>query len=477
MIELDLVELVNAIRAGETTAEADMCARIARIEAVNPRLNAVLDLHAGEALEKSQTADRNLPLAGAALGHKNMIWRKGRRVAYGSKITENHRADRTATLNQRLDAAGAIDLASLMMTEFAQGATGHNAHFGPVRNPWNPEHVTGGSSSGSGAAVASGMVLASLGSDTAGSIRIPAAFCGVTGLKPTWSRVSLDGTMPLSPSFDCIGPLARSARDCARLLGLIAGRDERDPVSSRLPVPDYEAGLSGDLNGQRIGVPQNHFLDNVTPAIGSLFETALGVLKARGAEIVALDLPAVDQIGLCLTLSLRAEIAAQHAEWLKACRPDYAPQLAGRMLPHETIPAVAYLTALRKRAEFLQLYANEVFDKVDMLACPTVPLSPPRIEDADLEADPEGALRYYGRIAQNTGFASYLGLPALSAPMGFCELGLPAGLQLIGRPFGEARILKAADAYQRDTSWHRHLPDLRLDEPGDILISGGTKHD
>lgn len=470
MNEPDLVALVEAIRAGRTSAEADMAARIARIEALNPALNAVLDLYADEALNLARHADRRLPLAGVALGHKNMIARQGRRLAYGSKIMEDHRAEATATVNRRLDAAGGIDLASLMMTEFAQGATGHNACFGPVRNPWNPDRVSGGSSSGSGVAVATGMVVASLGSDTAGSIRIPAAFCGVTGLKPTWSRVSLDGTMPLSPSFDCIGPLAHSARDCARLLAVVAGRDDADPTSSTRPPADYEAGLSGDLRGQRIGLPKAGFIEYATPAITALFEAALDVLRARGAEIVAIDLPALDQIGLCLTLALRSEIAAQHAEWLRERRDGYARQLAGRMLPHETIPAAVYLTALRKRAQLLALYADEVFDGIDLIACPTVPVSPPKIDEADLETDPESALDHYGRIARNTGFASFLGLPAISVPMGFCDLGMPAGLQLIGRPYGEARLLKVADAYQRDTDWHRLRPPL----PGEVAMAGRT---
>jgi aspartyl-tRNA(Asn)/glutamyl-tRNA(Gln) amidotransferase subunit A len=466
MHERDMVDVIDAIRAGETTAEAEMRLRIARIEALNPSLNAVLDLFADEALAAARKTDPVLPLAGVAVGHKNMVWRKGRRVAYGSKIMETYRAEDTATVNNRLDAAGAIDLASLMMTEFAQGATGHNAHFGAVRNPWNPVLVTGGSSSGSGAAVAAGMVLASFGSDTAGSIRIPASFCGITGLKPTWSRISCAGTMPLSPSFDCIGPLARSARDCARILAIVAGYDARDLVTSRHPLADYEGALDGNLAGQRIGVPRQYFLDGVSASIHGLFNDALDVLKARGAEIIPQDVFAIAEIGICLTLSLRAEVAAQHTDWLRHHRPDYAPQLGVRMMPHASIPAAAYLTAMRKRPEFLKLYADQVFDRVDMIACPTVPVSPPTIAESDLETDPQGALRHYGRIARNTGFASYLGLPALSAPMGFCDRKMPAGLQLIGRPFGEARILKVADAYQRDTAWHLLAPRMAATPEG-----------
>jgi aspartyl-tRNA(Asn)/glutamyl-tRNA(Gln) amidotransferase subunit A len=458
MIERDLVGLVEAIRAGETTAEVDMQGRLARIDAVNPRINAVLDVFRDDALEAACKADTRSPMAGAAVGHKNMIWRKGRRATYGSKVTEDHRPDVTAAVNRRLDAAGAIDLASIMMTEFAQGATGHNHHFGPVLNPWDTSRVTGGSSSGSAAAVASGMVLASLGSDTAGSIRLPASLCGVTGLKPTWSRVPLSGTMPLASNFDCIGPLARSARDCALMLGIVAGRDDGDALSSSRSVKDYSEALSGDLRGLRIGIPRQFFLENVDTSIQALFDRALDVLRSRGAVTVAIDMPAVDEIGTCLTLALRSEIAAQHADWLANRFADYAPQLATRMLPHASIPAVAYLTAMRRRPELLKLYADEVFDKVDVIACPTVTVSPPTVEQSDLETDVETALGWYGRIARNAGLASFLGLPALSAPMGFCDQAMPAGLQLIGRPFGEARILKIADTYQRDTDWHLRMP-------------------
>lgn len=458
MSERDLVGTIEAIRAGEMTAESDMQRRIARIDALNPRINAILEDFREQSLEAARNADPRQPMAGAAIGHKNMIWRQGRRATYGSKVTENHRPLSTATVNRRLDAAGAIDLANVMMTEFAQGATGHNHHFGATHNPWDTSRVTGGSSSGSAAAVASGMVLASLGSDTAGSIRLPASLCGITGLKPTWSRVSLHGTMPLASSFDCIGPLARSARDCALVLGIVAGRDEGDALSSHRAVPDYNAALSGDLHGLRLGIPRQFFLENVDPSIQMLFDGALDVLKARGAVPVLIDMPAIDEIGTCLTLALRAEIAAQHAVWLGQRFADYAPQLAIRMLPHASIPAVAYLTAMRKRPEILRLYADEVFDKVDVIACPTVAISPPTIAQSDLETDVETALAWYGRIARNAGFASYLGLPAVSAPMGFCDRGMPAGLQLIGRPFGEARILKVADAYQQDTDWHLCIP-------------------
>lgn len=460
MSELDLVATVDAIRAGETTAEAEIARRLDRIEKLNPRINAVLDVFADEAREAARTADPGKPLAGVAVGHKNMIWRQGRRMTYGSNANRDEKPATSATVNRRLDAAGAIDIASVMMTEFAQGATGHNHRFGPVRNPWNTERVTGGSSSGSAGAVASGMVLASLGSDTAGSIRLPASLCGVTGLKATWSRVSLAGTMPLASNFDCIGPLARSARDCARILGIIAGRDEEDPLSSRRPVPDYEAALTGELTGLRVGLPRQFFLENVDPDIETLFDQALAVLKARGAVLVPVDMPAIAEIGTCLTLALRSEIAAQHIDWLETRFSDYAPNLATRMLPHASIPAAAYLTSMRKRPELLRLYADEVFAKVDILACPTVAISPPQIAESDLEADFDGALRWYGRIARNAGFASYLGLPALSAPMGFCGQGMPAGLQLIGRPFAEARILNAADAYQLDTDWHRMPPPV-----------------
>lgn len=440
--ERDLIATRDAIRQWETSPADDLALRIARIEKLNGVVNAVLQSYPDQA-----QAAPTKPLAGLALGHKNLIARKGRVLSYGAGFLRDQRASTTASVLERLDRAGGFDLADLQMTEFAQGSTGHNPHYGDVKNPWNIDHISGGSSSGSGAAVACGMVLGSLGSDTAGSIRLPASACGVTGLKPTHGLVSLAGTMPLAPSFDTIGPLARSARDCALLLGLCVGAERH-----------YSARLDGNLKGMRIGLPRQYFLENIDPSIQSRFDEALAVLTARGASLVAVDLPLIEEIPICLTLALRAEVAAQHLDWLRARFEDYAEQLATRIMPSTMIPTAAYITALRKRPAILAQYAAQVFDKVDVLACPTIPVSLPKRVESDLEQDPDQALRHYGRIAQNTGFASYLGLPAISLPMGFCDRGLPTGLQLIARPYGEPRLCQIGEAYQRDTNWHLLRP-------------------
>lgn len=456
----DMVATIAAIRQGETTALAEIEAHLARIALWQPHIHAVLDLYAAPARAAAAGADPALPLAGVALGHKNLLGRAGRRLTYGAARFADTRASATAPVLQRLDAAGGIDLADLMMTEFAQGATGHNAYFGAVANPHAPDRISGGSSSGSGAAVAAGLVMGSIGSDTAGSIRIPASVCGVTGLKPSQGRVPLAGAMPLAPGFDCLGPLARSARDCALLLAQIAGPTAADPGASPHPPADYLAALTGDLRGQRIGLPRGPWCQDLAPAIGDGFARALQILEGRGAVLVPVTLPMADDIAPCLTLALRAEVAAQHLDGLRFAPAGYARALAQRMLPHASLPAAAYLTALRKRTQILAEFGRDLFAQVDLLACPTLPFSPPRRAEADLEADADAALAHYARIARHTGLASFLGLPAISLPMGFCDQGLPMGLQLIARPFGEARLLRLGDALQRDSDWHLRAPPL-----------------
>ena len=244
------------------------------------------------AFDAMQRAGRRLgPLHGVPLAHKDMYYRAGKRSTCGSKIRADFRPTYTATVIERLEGAGSISIGGLNMAEFAQNATGHNQHYGHCGNPWNAAYCPGGSSSGSGASVGARLVYAALGSDTGGSIRLPASLCGVTGIKGTQTRVSRYGVMPLSFSADNVGPLARSARDCARIMSVIAGHDPRDPTSSSEPVPDYEAALTGDIRGMKIGVPTNYFLDGVDPDVMAAFETAVEALKQLGAVIVPVTVP------------------------------------------------------------------------------------------------------------------------------------------------------------------------------------------
>lgn len=458
---LDLVEAADGIAAGALSAGEHLAGLLARIDRDNGRVNAFIRLDREAAQRHAEAADAaRVPgrLAGVPLAHKDMFYRAGAISTCGSHIRQDHRAATTATVLARLDAAGAFELGALNMSEFAQGPTGHNRHFGPCRNPWDTARVTGGSSSGSGAAVAAGFVPAALGSDTGGSVRIPAACCGVTGLKPTWSRVSRAGAMPLAPSFDCIGPLARSARDCARVLAMIAGEDAADVTASRRPVPDYEAALDGDLSGMRIGVVGGPFVEDASDAVRTRLDGALAVLAGRGARVEPVTLPLAKEIAAYSAVASRVEVAAQHAAWMQERAGDYAIHVSARMYPGYAIPGVCYVTAMRQRGAVLEAFCREVFAKVDVLAMPTLRRTPPTIAESDVDAGVEGAVEAFLSLSANTRAVSYLGLPAISVPMGLDDNAMPTGLQLLGRPFAEARLLRIADAFQRDTAWHRARP-------------------
>lgn len=467
LADLGLVDAVDAIARREVRSAALLEACLARLDAVNKTLNAAIWVDRDRARAAAAAADAALAagkpagrLHGIPLAHKDMYYQAGLPCTCGSAIRRDFVPEVTSTAVQRLSDAGAYTFAGLNMAEFAQNPTGHNRAFGDCHNPWKPPYITGGSSSGSGAAVASGVTYASLGSDTGGSIRLPASACGVTGIKPTQTRVSRYGAMPLSFSADNVGPLARSARDCARVLSVIAGVDPNDPTSSGEPVPDYEAALRGDLRGVRIGVPTNAFTTIAEPPVLAALEAALDVLAGRGAAIVRLELPLMKAISAYLAVISRAEAAAIHATWMRERAADYAIHLSARLYGGYAIPAAYYIEALARRGPILKAFSAEVFAQVDLLATPTIPTCLPTLAETDIDHGPPGTEQKFMAVSINTRPFNYLGLPAASAPCGFDPNGLPIGLQIAGRPFAEARVLSALDAYQRDTAWHRRRPPV-----------------
>jgi aspartyl-tRNA(Asn)/glutamyl-tRNA(Gln) amidotransferase subunit A len=310
--------------------------------------------------------------------------------------------------------------------------------------------------------VAARCVTAALGSDTGGSIRLPAAICGVTGIKGTQTRVSRYGVMPLSFSADNVGPLARTAADCARIMSVIAGHDPNDPTSSTEPVPDYEAALTGDIRGLRIGIPENYFFDGIDPEVQAAFDAAMEVLKARGAILVSIVLPHMDAVSTYGGIMSRCEGATIHAEWMRRYPQDYAVHLSARQFGGHGIPAVYYLEALNRRGPILRAFATEVFAACDVFATPTLRTKVPTLAETDIDSGREGAIEAFGHVSINTRPINYLGLPSVSVPCGFDSNGLPIGMQIQGRPFAEARILRVADAYQRDTAWHAKKPALAM---------------
>ena len=394
-------------------------------------------------------------LGGVALAHKDMIYREGSVTTCGSRLFEGVAARETATVLQRLDAAGALDLGTLHMAEFAHNSTGHNAFLGPARNPWNPAHITGGSSSGPGVAVAAGLVHGALGSDTGGSIRLPAHFCGVTGLKPTTGLVSRGGCMPLSFSLDTIGPMARSAEDVAALLAPLVGADPRDPTAEHAPAADYVAACDMPVAGLRVGLPTDFYTEGLTPEVAAALDACVGVLERLGVELRPVDLPDQDGLSAAQLVLVASEAASQHRETLFTDAP-YDPQIRNRLVNGLGYSAQDYLYALRGRGAALaaHLAAIEGFDAV---LTPVAPFDAPTLAETDIGGGPE-AEALIQSISRFMRPANYLGVPALAFPAGFSGRGLPVGLQLVGRPFGEPALFALASAYQRATEHHRLRP-------------------
>ena len=466
--ELSMSEAADAVRSGQITSVELLQACWDVMDKVNPVLNATIWTDREGAMLSASAADqavrRKAPLGslhGVPMMHKDMYYQAGKLSTCGSALRKDFRPTITATVIERLAAAGAYTFGGLNMAEFAQNPTGHNKTFGDCHNPWNPPYITGGSSSGSGASVAARFNYMALGSDTGGSIRLPAAANGVSGIKPTQTRISRYGVMPLSFTHDNVGPLARTARDCARVMTVIAGHDPRDPTSAREPVRDYEAALTGDIRGLRIGVPTNVFFDDADPEIVAAIDQALAVLTARGATVTRLTLPLMDAVAAYGSIVSRVEAAAIHAEWMRTDPQAYGQHISGRMYPGYAIPAPYYIESLSRRGPVLRGFAADVFAKVDVLVTPTIPTRLPTLAETDIDHGPPGTKTRFMAVSANTRPFNYLGLPAISVPCGFDRNGCPIGLQIAGRPFAEARILKAADAYQRDTDFHARRPPMR----------------
>ena len=456
---LTLREAAADIAQGRLRAEALLEACLERIERWQPELNCFIRVTEEKARRRAREADKAVeaghrlgPLHGVPLAHKDMFYRAGDVCSCGSKIRSAFVPDHTATALTRLDAAGAIEVGRLNMAEFAMGPTGHNDHFGRCRNPWNRAYISGGSSSGSGAAVAASLVFGALGSDTGGSVRLPAAACGVVGIKPTQGRVSRYGAMPLSSSLDCIGVLARNVADCARLLSVIAGADEHDMLASGRDVPDYEGALhgaadAGSLTGVTVGVPDRYYFDDIDDEVADLLAASRAVLEARGAKII--DVPIADHGAFSDLASalLTSEGATLHLPWLRDRPQDYSPQIRARLLPGLAVPATLYLQAQQARGRLLGELLRETFSKCDMLHVPVLKRSVPTAAETDVGASASMA-GVLAQIVAATRPINYLGLPALAVPIGFTRNGLPQAMQLIARPFREALLFRVGGAYE-----------------------------
>ena len=467
LVELSLAEAAAGVRTGEFRSRDLVEASLARIEAVNPALNAVIRVEAASALAAADAVDAQVasgvplgPLAGVPLAHKDMFYRQGEPSTCGSRIRRDFRPDHTATVMARLAAAGAIYVGGLNMAEFAFGPTGHNDHFGHCRNPWDPDRITGGSSSGSGAATAARMVHGALGSDTGGSVRLPAAMCGLVGLKPTQTRVSRYGVMGLSFSFDNVGPLTRTVLDNALMLQAIAGHDPDDPTSSRHPVDDYvSAARAPRAAGMRIGIARGYFeRDGDAESLASR-DLALAVFEGLGAELVEVDVGDMNAISALAAAVMGPEAATLHAGWLRDRPQDYGAQMRARCEIGFQFSGVDYLSALQLRPRIVEEFVARVFSRCDVLLAPTFNLRTPRIDETDVGAG-QGFEAVISGLSRCTRPFNYLTLPGLALPTPEPVAGMPGSIQLVGRPFKEATLYRLAAAYEAETGFASRKPAL-----------------
>ncbi len=436
-----------------------------RIAALDPSLRAFITVCADGALESARAAEADLmagktlgPLHGVPWAPKDLYSTKGVRTTGGSRILADSVPGDDATVVARLARAGAVLLGKLNMHEFAYGPEGINAHYGDTRNPWGADahRIAGGSSSGSGAAVAAGLAPGSLGSDTGGSIRIPASLCGITGLKPTYGRVSRAGVLPLAWSMDHVGPMTRSARDCALMLGAIAGYDPADPTTSVLPVPDYGAALTGDVKGLRVGLLRAEFTDAATPDVRAAVEAAAKALERAGAVVDELSLTQVAHVATASAAIVASEALAYHAPWMRSRPEDYQPDVRERLRMGAFVTGAHYVRSQQVRV-LLTREIDEALARRDVLLAPATPLAAPVLgERATTLGDGPSDVR--AALLRCTRPFNFSGHPACAAPCGFTAGGLPIGLQVVGRPFDEATVLRVVDAYQRITDWHTRRP-------------------
>jgi aspartyl-tRNA(Asn)/glutamyl-tRNA(Gln) amidotransferase subunit A len=461
---LTLTEAAAAIREHKLSSVEVTRSLLARIERWQPVLNAFVRVEVEEALAAAAAADAAIasgvargPLHGVPLAHKDMYYVTGKLAECGSKIRNGWVAPATSTAILRLQGAGAIRLGALHMAEFAFGPTGHNEHLGPARNPWDPQRITGGSSSGSAASVAARLTYAALGSDTGGSIRLPAHFCGVTGFKPTYGRVSRANAMPLSFTLDTVGPLALSAEDCALIGSVIAGVDPLDPTTSGAPAWDM-AATQRTPKGMTIGVPRKFYVDDLEFDVATLLDEVLATFRGLGARVVEVDLPDQTAISAAALIVLAVEAASLHAPWLRERAGEYGAQVRNRLQNGLAYSAVEYLEALRWRGPALAAHLAAI-EGIDVVIAPASSAAAPTIDETDVGGGPgaEAAIQAITRFMRPI---NYLGLPVLEIPAGQSRYGMPIGLQLIGRPFGDETVIALGRAFQTATNHHRRIPDF-----------------
>lgn len=459
------LEAAAALRTKQVSSMELTLGCLARIEKLNPQLNAFITVTAELAIEQARRADRELaegldrgPLHGIPVAHKDLLCTNGVLTTSGSKIFASYVPNFDATVVERMHQAGAVMLGKTGMHEHAYGITSTNPHYGAVRNPWDPERIPGGSSGGSAVAVATGMALLATGTDTGGSIRVPSSYCGVTGLKPTFGRVSKFGALPLGFTLDHVGPMTRTVRDAAAALQVMAGYDARDTASVDRPVGEYMPP-PGELllTGVKIGIPQNFFFENLDQQVDNAVHFMAYTAEDLGAQLVAFRVPEGRQLNAIAQVTLLSEAASVHEPYIRRRRNDYGDDVRALLDMGRLIPATDYLQAQRLRQRILGVYLS-LLQKVDCLLVPATPITAPLIGQNEVAV---GDTMMDTRLAATSlvrGFNA-LGLPVLSMPAGFSQIGLPIGCQLVGRPWCEAALIRIGAALEDRTEvWKREAP-------------------
>jgi aspartyl-tRNA(Asn)/glutamyl-tRNA(Gln) amidotransferase subunit A len=462
---LTVKEASNLIRRRQISPVDLVEACLTRIDTYNPALNAFVTIERDRALDAArQLASEQRrgawrgPLHGIPVAFKDNIDTSGIRTTGASALFKDRIPAEDAFVVARLKAAGAIVLGKLNMHEFALGGTNAVTHFGPVRNPWAMDHHPGGSSGGNAAAVAADLCLATLGTDTGGSIRIPSSYCSVVGLKPTAGRVSNHGVIPNSWTFDTVGPMCKTVEDAAMMLGAIAGYDPLDPTSVNLPVPDFTSALRARRLKLRVGVPRAPFYDGLQPEVASAIEVALVVIRSIASEMREVQVPASPGLGSVSN----AEIYAYHAPWITKTPELYQEPTRRIVMGGANTRSESYVQGLRQ-VELARREIAKVFTSIDVLVMPTTTgvtaLIPGQAAAPSAGTPPAGGAPAAGPAGfRNTSYFSYYGLPAISVPCGFTASGLPIGLQIGGAPFAESTVLALAHAYEQATQWHKRRP-------------------
>ncbi len=462
---LTLASAARMIRAGDLSPVELTRAVLDRTESLNDRMAIYITVTADHATAQAEAAERALgdgrnlgPLHGVPISLKDLIDTKGIRTTAGSRVFADRIPGEDATVTKRLNDAGAVLIGKTNLHELAFGVTSVNPHYGAVRNPWDPDRISGGSSGGSATSVALSTALGSLGSDTGGSIRIPAGLCGTVGLKPTYGRVSGTGVVPLSWSLDHVGPMTRTVEDAAIMLEVIAGHDPRDPSSRKVSVPAYSRKLEGGVRGLRLGLPRAAFYNRLDPEIDQAVQEAIKHLEQIGASVVEVDIPSADLQRPIFTNIASPESFSYYQKYLESSPELYGQDIRARIEAGRLLLSVDYVRAQRARS-ILKSELQAAFEVADLLITPTLPISAPLIDQAVVEWDGETE-PVLGALTRNTRLFNITGLPAITVPCGFTSNDLPIGLQITGKAFDETTVLRAAYTYEQDAVWSVRRPAL-----------------